>query len=112
MPAQGVFGEDFSPFPQAGGPFHRRHDVRHHGREGARGVALRVLRPKHGMTADGNPAIFATCTETPARSQRRIFTYRKTKIATSPFIYSSAPVFTPEKWLFGVFSGNLDHGML
>jgi len=49
------------------------------------------------MTADGNHAIFATCTETPARSQRRIFTYRKTKIDTSPFVYKGATIFLPEK---------------
>ena len=58
------------------------------------------------MTADGNPAIFATCTETPARSQRRIFTCRKTKIATSPFVYKGATVFLPEKL------GNLQGGYL
>ena len=62
-----------------------------------RGVAVLVLRAQHRMTADGNAGIFASSTETPPRSRRRIFTYRKMKIATSPFVYRGAHVFMPEK---------------
>ena len=49
------------------------------------------------MTADRNAGIFASSTETPPRSRSRIFTYRKMKIATSPFVYRGAHVFMPEK---------------
>ncbi|MBR4259572.1 MAG: hypothetical protein IKQ17_11120, partial [Kiritimatiellae bacterium] len=62
-----------------------------------RGVAVRVLRAQHRMTVDRNAGIFASSTETPPRSPSRIFTYRKMKIATSPFVYRGAHVFMPEK---------------
>ena len=62
-----------------------------------RGVAVRVLRAQHRMTVDRNAGIFASSTETPPRSRSRIFTYRKMKIATSPFVYRGAHVFMPEK---------------
>jgi hypothetical protein len=55
------------------------------------------------MTADRNAGIFASSTETPLRSRSRIFTCRKMKIATSPFVYRGAHVFMPEKL------GNLQH---
>ena len=44
------------------------------GRKGTRGVALRVLRAEHRMTAIRNRQIPDTGTETPPRSRSRIFT--------------------------------------
>ena len=44
---ESFFGEDFSPFPQARGPVHRRHDVRHHGGEG-RGALVHSPRAQGG----------------------------------------------------------------
>jgi hypothetical protein len=49
------------------------------------------------MTADRNAGIFASSTETPPRSPSRFFTYRKMKIAASPFVYRGATIFVPKK---------------